>query len=247
VWSVRSRRVEVYLGETLVGWRVAGEAAARWETTASVEEGLALMARWGAEDAMKKRLRVWLGSSLARPWVLAVDAGARSSAEARALATATARDMTGWNDATVWVEPWRAGRPTACVAVPNKVKTALIAKDSSTSGAVVRVESLRPWWNRMLDDILPRTRAERSGWGWSLAEPDGLVCGTVREGKLDEVRFESRKTHDLQWTLLRKRLSVTWAEMGGIDHRRFVRDDVTANPAPMIGQAQRIDEDGVDA
>lgn len=238
MWWVRSRRVEVYLGESLVGWRAAGEAAARWRDTSTVDGGLAVLAGWCAEDAAPKRLRVWLGSSLAQPWMLPADAGVRSRPEARALATAMAPDTTSWAEAPkVWTAPWRDGQATACVAMPGRIASALLVAGAAKGASIAHVESVRPWWNQALDEALARSRADRVPCGWSLAEPDGLVCGLASDGRLDELRFEASKRHDANWTLLRRRLAINWPAGAAIDHRRFAREQ---NPAYAIASAVAV-------
>ncbi len=244
MWWDRSSRVEAYLGRSLVGCRLTGKAGLRWQATAGVEEGLAALRHWCGEDAAPKRLRIWLGASLARPWMLAADAGVRSTAEARMLAASMAREVTAWDEAPhLWTAPWRTGRPTACVAVPREVHAALLAKAGFAGGAHVRVESVRPWWNQVFDERLACSAVDRVACGWSLAEPDGLVCGLVREGRPVELRFEAVKVHDPHWTLLRRRLAMHWSEADVIEHRRFAPLDAE-NATQGIAVAQPLDGEG---
>jgi hypothetical protein len=228
----------VYLGKSLVGWRADGDAEARWQTTSTVDDGLARLAAWCTEDATPKRLRVWLGSSLAKPWMLPADAGVRSDADARVLAVATAADATGWSSTPkVWTGPWRPGHPTVCVAIPGVLASALAGAGRADGRAINEVESVRPWWNLQFDAALDRSRAEHVACGWSVAEPDGLVCGLARDGQLEEVRFEAPKRHDADWALLRRRLAINWPADVVASHRRFAPDSDGAWPiasAPVV-------------
>jgi hypothetical protein len=149
-----------------------------------------------------------------------------------------APDVTGWREAPkVWTAPWRAVQPVACVAVPGRIASALVVADQATASSIAQVESVRPWWNQALDQALTRSREQGVPCGWSVAEPDGLVCGLARQGRLEAVRFEARKRHDADWTQLRRRLALNWPSDAEAAHRGFSRE---VDPAWAIASAPAV-------
>jgi hypothetical protein len=220
VWWVRSRRVEVYLGSTLVGCRGLDDLTERWAEVASLDEGLARLTEWMAVAAVPLRARVWLGSALARPFVVAADAGARDAGEASELARAVASDATGLGgELKVWLAPWRARRATLAVAIPQLLLSALEATAGQRRGQ--RVVSVRPWWNQVLDDAIERSRGQARSIGWSLTEPDGLVQGRLDAGQVVEAGFEAPRVHDPGGTMSRRRLQIGWGEIDLVEHFAF--------------------------
>jgi hypothetical protein len=229
---VRSRRVEIYLGETLIGCKGLDGADDRWLDVANVEAAVAQLHEWVSAVQAPVRARVWLGSALARPLILPGDCGARNAEEAKVLASVTAGDVTGQEgDLKVWTARWRAGRPTLCVAIPRSVLVALQTPASAAERCRLRVDSVRPWWNQVLDVVLNRSRLQSRAIGWTLVEPDGLIEGRAERGEVIEVGFEGRKVHDPDWSLLRRRLAIGWDGIDDAQHFAFGRAGVTAETA----------------
>lgn len=242
---VRSKAAEVYLGRTLVGCKGLDDADERWAEVADVEAGLARLDGWMAEASVPVRARVWLGSSLSRPLIVSGDCGARNAGEMKALASMTASEITGLSgDLKVWTAPWRADRPTLAVALCQPVLATLTSKTSSSAGRRWRADSVRPWWNQVLDAVLDRSQEQSSVIGWTLAEPDGLVRCRVERGEAIEGAFEVVKTSDPDWALLRRRLTIGWDGVDDIEHFRFEADGAAprGNSVFAIGRASLLIE-----
>ncbi len=240
MWWVRSRAVEVYLGETLVGCKGLDDDAERWADVADVEAGLVQLHAWVSTAKVALRARVWLGSALARPLVIDRHCGARNVDEARALASTSAGEATGLaGDLKVWLGPWRPDQPTLAVATPRPLLAALQSAMSSSSGPRCRVHSVRPWWNQVFDAVLDRSRAQSRTIGWTLVEPEGLVHGRVERGGAIECAFERAKSHDPGFALLRRRLAVGWGAVDEVEHFVFEpRAPAAGGSAPFgIGRA----------
>ena len=227
MWWDRSEPLEFYLAPSLVG----GGADARWRACAGIDDALGELRRRVESQAGRVRLRVRLGSTLARPWMLPADCGAKNAREAAALAAMLAQDVTGAADAKVWCAPWRAGRPTLATAVARATWDALAALADDRR---VRLESVRPWWNAALDDALARSRERAPALGFTLGEADGLVSARVERGQVVDASFDAPKGHDPQWQSLRRRLAANWHELAAVEHLDFAAEGRTgaARPAP---------------
>ena len=222
---VRSKAVEAYLGETLVGCVGLDGLDARWVRVPDAHAGLAQLREWSEGAGHPVRARIWLGSSLSRPLMLGADCGARTAQEAAELALAIAGDSTGLSgDLKVWTSPWRDGCPTLAVATRKDVLATL----QSAKRKGWHVSSVRPWWNQVIDPVLNRSRAQARTIGWSLAEPDGLVRGRVDAGQVMEAGYETSKARDPDWTLLRRRLAIGWGKVDEVEHFGF-------EPTPPAG------------
>ena len=236
---VRSKAVEVYLGETLVGCKGLDDAAERWAEVADVQAGLAQLREWASAAGVPVRARVWLGSALARPLVLAGDCGAKNLEEIKALAAMTASDITGLpGELKVWTAPWRANRPTLAVAISRTLLAALETATSSSAEKLLRVDSVRPWWNQVFDAVLDSSRAQACSIGWTLMEPDGLVHGRVARGEAIESAFEGSKARDPDWSLLRRRLAIGWDGVDEIEHFGFEAGAAVSGKASLFAIAR---------
>jgi len=227
---VRSKAAEAYLGETLVGCTGLDGAITRWAAVPDVDAGVARLREWALSAELPIRARIWLGSTLARPLVLASNCGAKNSREASELVSATAGGVTGLpGELKVWSAPWRDGRPTMAVAVRRELLTALQSAGSSPNAKRFRVDSVRPWWSQIFDPVLNRSRTQSRAIGWSLAEPDGLVHGRIEGGEVVEAAYEALKARDPDWALLRRRLTIGWAGADDVEHFDF------DSPVPVGG------------
>jgi hypothetical protein len=235
---VRSRTVEVYLGSTTVGCRGLDDLGDRWAEASRLDAGLARLGEWMAGSADPLRARVWLGAGLARPLVVAPGSGARNAREARELASVLAADVTGLGDELkVWLAPWRAGRTTLAVAIPQPLLASLRALAGARRGQ--RVVSVRPWWNQVLDAAIERSRTGARSIGWTVAEPDGLVQGRIVSGEVAEAAFEAPRTHDPDGALIRRRLEIGWGDLDEVEHLVF-RPAATNPERYAVGGAEGV-------
>jgi len=240
VWWDRSRRVDVYLAPSLVGCSGPAGAPARWEASGDVDEALGRLQRWVVDEPGPVRVRIWLASTLARPLMLGADCGARDAREAAALAAALAQDAVGQgDDPKVWCAPWRPGQPTLAAAVSRGLWTRLERLGAALPARRCRVDSVRPWWNQVMDTVLQQSRKGRGGLGWSVSEPDGLVAGRAQDGEPTDVVFEPPKGHDRDWSLLRRRFAASWHDVDAIAHFEFT-PAVPADGATAIGSARPV-------
>lgn len=233
---VRSKAVEVYLGETLVGCKGLDEGAERWSEVRDLDAGFATLDSWldGADQPC--RARVWLSSALARPWIIAADCGARNASELRTLASLRAGETTGLaGEVKVWTAPWRANRPTLAVAMPILAFGRLNStRASSRRGKGWRVDSVRPWWNQVFDAVQQRSLCEGSSVAWTLVEPDGFIHARLERGETVDGAYEAPKARDPDWTLLRRRLAMGWDGVGEVDHFAFQTETAPGASSPPI-------------
>jgi hypothetical protein len=240
VWWDRSRRIDIYLGPSLVGCSGAPGASARWQAAAGIDDALGQLQRWIADEPGRVRARVWLASTLARPLMLAADCGAKDGREAAALASMLAQDSIGQDDEPkVWCAPWRPGRPTLAAAVSRELWTRLDQFGPARGGRRVRIDSVRPWWNQVMDAMLARSRDGAGGLGWTVSEPDGFVAGLARAGQPADVVFEQPKGHDRDWALLRRRLGASWHDVDAFAHFEFA-SAAPQDGATFIGSARPL-------
>lgn len=245
---VRSKAVEFYLSETLLGCKGLDGADERWAQAAGLDAAVAQLRVWITESAAPVRARVWLGSSLARPLIVGGDSGAKDPGEAKALASMRASEITGLSgDLKVWTGPWRSNRPTLAVAMPQAVLSLLTQMTDSPAGKRWRIDSVRPWWNQVFDAVLDRSHAQSRTIAWTLAEPDGLVHGRVERGEATEGAYEAIKARDPDWALLRRRLTVSWGGVDEVEHFGFEQGGATASRNSVFAIARAtllVDERG---
>ncbi len=237
MWWDRSELAEVYLSPTCVGLANRRMDSASWIETDGLDDGIARLAGALAHAPLQfcGRVRVWLGSALARPLMLSAASGARNREEARGLATLLAPDATGLDGAVrVWVNAWQPNRGGLAVAMPENVWTALHGaidqalierararhKDAARSLELV---SVRPWWNQAMDAVIEDSGKEGSCIGWSLTEGSGVVHGIVDKGTPVEAGFDLLGEHDVDGALLRRRLQVNWNATTASRHLEFAR------------------------
>ena len=232
MWWDRSEHLDAYLAPSLVGSGAGAASSGHWRACVGLEDALGELRRRIDDRPGRLRLRIRLGSTLARPWMLPADCGARDAREVAALAAMLAQDVTGESDAKVWCAPWRPGRPTLSAAVGGSAWRAI---EAIADGRRVRLVSVRPWWNAALDDALARSREHAPAIGLTLREPDGLVSARVERGQVIEAAFESPKGHDPEWHLLRRRLAANWHELEAVEHADFAPEGATGALRPAQG------------
>ena len=208
MWSVGSRRIEVYLGRDVLGVRQV-DAAPHWHATSSVAESLGALREFLIARSQRNRImRVWLSASLARPFVVAADCGALGQQELQAVADSMAvgsTDLRG--NLRVWTDVWRARQPCAAVAVEAELLEAL-RSISAKSGCTL--DSVKPWWN-LVQQVAPFDKARRGEAVllWSVGERDGLTLGVVKGGRTVSLDGYGPSPYDPQFAQLRLRASLS--------------------------------------
>ena len=229
MWWDRSELTDIYVSPTCIGLASQRAGATSWVEADGLEDGLDQLAKALTQPPVQtsKRLRVWLASALARPLMLSAASGARNREEAKSLAMMLAPDATGFDEPVrVWAGAWRKGRGGLAVVMPERAWTALHSTiaQASTAGRALALVSVRPWWNHAMDAVIAKSKQEASRIGWSLAEVGGVLHGVVDRGQPVEAGFDLPASHDVDATLLRRRLEVQWDPRASTNHLDFVRD-----------------------
>jgi len=235
VWWDRSEWAEVYLAPTCVGLRGGGVAVATWIDTVDLNDAVSHLVDALARGDLRScgRVRVWLGAELARPLILDAGSGARTRAEANALATMQAPDLTGLEGTIrVWVNGWRKDRGGLAVAMPENVWVVLqgmieqagTARTSQDGAAKsLKLISLRPWWNQVMDVVIADSAREGGAVGWSLTEDGCVVHGIVDNGVPLQAGFDVLDSRDAGGAKLRRRLQVNWNAIASSRHMELAR------------------------
>ncbi len=245
MWWDRSELAEIYLSPRCIGMVSRRAGVASWTETQGLEEGLEGLAKAMRQPPLQScgRVRVWLGSALARPLTLSATSGARSREEAKGLATMLAADATGFDEPVrVWTNAWRVNRGGLAVVMPQSLWAALnkLVEQERDSRRRVRskdvarsleLTSVRPWWNHAIDAVIADSTRDATRIGWSFAQDGGVVHGIVDKGQPIEAGFDLLGTHDADGSLLRRRLQVNWDAVAASRHLEFVRDGDTAPAA----------------
>ena len=247
MWWVRSEPLEVYLSDDVVGRGSASASPVQWMETSGLDDSLRHVAAWLDASAAPdvRRVRVWLSESLARPYLVPADSGARNTREARALATAMASDATGVDgDVRLWLDRWRVGESTLAVAMPTRVwegvHDIIRARNASRTTAprkgrapAIEIASVRPWWNLPLDALLAESRRDASRIGWSLSHGDSVLHGVVDRGLVVDFGIDRAGPHDPTGSLLRRRLQVNWGVAAAARHLLFEQYPSSADAQPL--------------
>ncbi len=237
MWWDRSELAEVYFSETCIGLRHGLGDTATWIDANGLDDGVTHLVDALTSGDLRScgRIRVWLGAELARPLILSSGSGARTREEAKALAMMQSPDVTGIDGPVhVWANAWRKGRGGLAVIMPDAAWMALhdaidrvcagrastLHKDAARS---LKLASVRPWWNQVMDVVIDDSIKEHAAMGWSLAEAGGVVHGIVDNGVPVEAGFDLLGAHDGDGTLLRRRLQVNWGAMASSQHLHFMR------------------------
>lgn len=241
MWWDRSELTETYLSTRCIGIANRSAGAPNWIETQGVEDGLGRLAQALRQEPLRSsgRLRIWLGAALARPLILSATSGARNREEAKQLATMLAPDATGFDEPVrVWANAWRINRSGMAVAMSQRLwstlskfvedeqndRRRLRQKDAAPSLELV---SVRPWWNHTIDAVIADSARDASRIGWSFSQDGGVVHGIVDEGQPVEAGFDVLGSHDVDGSLLRRRLQVNWDKVAEARHLEFVRDGGT--------------------
>lgn len=154
MWSAGSDTIHVFLGRSRLGLHRQGEAA-RWEQGASAAD-LWSRAVAGLNPRRRSSVHVWLGGNLARPFLLPPLEGLGTTADACIVAGSRANEETGLQGpCAVSIDAWRPRASTACVAMEEELRAAILAAGSGR----VRIAGIRPWWSAVLCDPGTEARA----------------------------------------------------------------------------------------
>ena len=228
MWWDRSRPLEVYLSDREVGWGMPSAAPERWLDSSGLDESLQQVVAWQNSDAAPavSKARIWLSSNLAQPFLVPAASGARNRREARAVALAMAPDATGIaGQVRVWLDRWRAGKPTMAVAIPDEAWQRM---HELLATRKVRIVSVRPWWNLPFDDLIEECRRDATRIGWTLVDGRGMLHGVIDGGDVVEAAFDKPGPHDPTADLLKRRLQVGWGTTSATRHLAFERQAVGA-------------------
>jgi hypothetical protein len=119
-------------------------------------------------------LRIWLSGGLARPFLVGPVAGLRRWHEAMALASAAAPEATGLTGSCRTVlEGWPGDRAALAIAVPTPLLERI---DQEARRLRQSVQSIRPWWCRMVESASAPAAA-----GETLAIEDSDALTILRE------------------------------------------------------------------
>lgn len=208
MWWAGSRPIEIYCGAGSLGLRSPDEPSKWFELDGSEPIGLVLGRQLGRARAAGRPARVWFSVSMARPFMVPGDCGARNEDEAAAVANVLAAEATGLLGALeVWIGPWRAAQPCVGVAVAAGL---LGEVKSACDRAGSRLVSARPWWNLALEAADDSAKSSGcDGVRWFLVEPDGMATGTSVAGTPMALEFVGPMPHDPMWLHARQRALVT--------------------------------------
>ncbi|KPC55346.1 hypothetical protein [Amantichitinum ursilacus] len=251
MWLARSKQLEIYLGQTLVGIRCPEASEAQWWPLALAADGLTeLIARAAILRPAGAQARIWLSAALARPFVLPADRGASNAMELQALANLIGGDlMSPPAVPKVW-SSGRTGRADQLAAVMDRhLFDALIARFAEVG---VTLGAISPWWEAALqaDPETPQ-RAKKREWLrpapgaienatpkiWALHEPDGFTLLAYRSGQPCFAQTEEVLPHDPDWQLYQRR--VLMAEGWSSAQLRSVRLS-PALDAPFDSESQIV-------
>ncbi len=237
MWWDRSEPLEIHLSDRAVGFGPSSVQPGQWVETSGLDDSLRQVAARLSLNASLDvcRIRVWLGTGLAQPYLVPSASGVRNKHEARALAVTMASDATAIEgDVRIWIDRWRAGEATLAVAMPAHVWQGL--QDVVTSQAAARdraprmskvrrvaIVSIRPWWNLPFDELLADSRRDARRTGWSLSDGANTLHGVIDRGAVLEIGCDRPGPHDPTGDLLRRRLQVTWGAATQARHLFFER------------------------
>jgi hypothetical protein len=244
VWWDRSEIAEAYISPSCLGVTSLSTSSAIWRDTTSIADSCSNLADVLSEApfTMCGRVRVWLASTLTRPMIVPASAGVRNAKEAKVFAAMIAADATGMeHPVRIWIDGWRRDEATLAVAVNESLLTDVsramqhalerrALHQQVNSLRRLSLISLRPWWNKVLNDELKASFNGEKRLGWSLSEPDGLVHGLVAAGRVVDVGFDTFGPHDADGTLVRRRIEVRWGSQASSRHLKSQRNiDFGAN------------------
>lgn len=258
MWSVRSEPVEVSLSMRRWGVRAPGDAATQWSEVASIEDALhaleGALTELARASARSLPVRVWLGTALARPLIVPADSGARGVDDVEALARALARTECGFEGPVrVWCDRLTAGQNVVCAVVAEARLEALAhCVAAAAAGAAgprataslrraawpwrgrLRLVSVRPWWNLVLDATLADARRTGRRVGWTFADDDGLVQGLVDGVRCEQLAFADVAATPERRAAQRLRTQVGWGAVDAVEHLGLAyRDHVDRRHWPL--------------
>ena len=216
MWSVGSRPVDVFLGQTRVGLCRA-EADVTWVELERPHDGVRVLAEQVAAAGGWRRARVWTSGAAARPFIAGPIAGVRRWSELKRVLEAVAPDATGLEEPC---EVWSDGDATVAACLAVAMPTALLVSlNAEAKKYRVALRSIRPWWSAVLNRIVVGPRSPEM---LVVEDVDSLTvlrgvrgcfagastcCPRPAEGQLEAWLTRLAVTHDLapgaveHWTM----------------------------------------------
>lgn len=129
---------------------------------------------------LRRRVRLHLSTTLARPFVAGPVEGLASWQEARAFAASAAQAATGFDEpCTVTLEAWPAAAVLATATLRDRLEQLLRA----VAGAGARLVSVRPAWALPFNQALAAARGRPALT--VLEDDDGVVLLAAPSGRID--------------------------------------------------------------
>ena len=233
MWLVRSKPLDIYLGETLFGIRCPYLAETEWfEWSGWQTDVLVLLEKLALLRPDGATARLWLSGALARPFIVPADRDAQTPLEIQALADLLAPQASMLDgELQVWTEGRRPTPGMLAVATDARLRSELATRLAANE---VKVVSMRPWWNLIFDrhesmpvwvdpapveesgNMLQRMRnwlpargaAAGKGAVWSLAEPDSLTVIAQQGRAVRYAQTHEVLSHDPAWQNVLRRSHV---------------------------------------
>lgn len=220
MWLGRSKIFNIYLGSTTLGIR-SGQATTIWYVVNDMDSALASLATSLKQSIHRHaKVYVWLSAGYARSFMLPADSGAKGESEALILAKVSAAGLTGLDaDVHIWLDKWQSNEKIAAVAMPSNLYQQL--RDLCTQHRAT-LTSVRPWWSLVLGITQKISEKNATKVCWSLAEPDGLTLGIVKNSRLLEWDSSEVLPHDVGWNQMRQRAIITAGEDVTIWHAQAI-------------------------
>jgi hypothetical protein len=210
--------IQMYIGASLVvAWQPGLDAPVMAEGKTSVMVEKCLRAVHLSRRVFRPRVRVWLSSMYARPFMVGPVAGLAGWSEVQALATAAAPNGTGLSgDCAVRIEAWPGDTAVLATAIDRSLVGSLCEVVQSGGG---RLASIRPSWASPLNLML---RSSVTSTVASFEDADGAIVVAVgRQGfeaamtlhpppspsHLDGVAARLAFGHDIDHQLVRQRFT----------------------------------------
>lgn len=154
MWSVGPEPLDLYIGAVGAGIARGGKCVG-WDSYDDVDVAIKHWMEIAANASpswRRPQIRVWLGGSLARPFVIGPIKGLRGAAEVDAFVQARAVEFSGLTSECVVVLDGQLDKePVLAVAADRAFKFAL---ESAADEAHLAIATIRPWWASAVDEAI---------------------------------------------------------------------------------------------